>query len=213
MNARERLRLMIRDTPGSMTVWSKPEIDNAFARYDAEHRVDVIAEAAALLRGQAARKKAVRHWSATGLRLAAHLLDKLALGDEAFTILCSASTCQETAPLSVAVEDWQRPVGGQGWLCLPCGIDAEKATAPAAPATQEDTDRQAALLNAIRKEPARRWKSGRALALLSRLGYHPISASTASHDLAALAAAGHLTRREQLGVRWYEVARRTGGAK
>lgn len=36
MNARERLRIMIRDTPGSMTVWSKPEIDDAFAAYDAE---------------------------------------------------------------------------------------------------------------------------------------------------------------------------------
>lgn len=66
-------------------------------------------------------------------------------------------------------------------------------------------DRQTALLAAIREERARRWKSGRAAQLLRRLGYGPVSSSTASHDLAALAAAGHLIRHDQLGVRWYEL--------
>lgn len=44
MNARDRLRIMIRSDRGSMTVWSQPEIDAAFARYDEEHRAEVLAE-------------------------------------------------------------------------------------------------------------------------------------------------------------------------
>ncbi|MFH9823070.1 hypothetical protein [Streptomyces bobili] len=69
--------------------------------------------------------------------------------------------------------------------------------------------RQAALLNAILQAPARRWKSGRAISVLREAGYHPVSPNTASHDLAALASAGHLVRHEEKGVRWYEVARRS----
>lgn len=49
MNARERLRIMIRKNEGSMTVWSKPEIDDAFTAYDAEHRASVLAEVVAWL--------------------------------------------------------------------------------------------------------------------------------------------------------------------
>ena len=45
MNARDRLRIMIRSDRGSMTVWSEPEIDDAFAAYDVEHRAEVLAEA------------------------------------------------------------------------------------------------------------------------------------------------------------------------
>jgi hypothetical protein len=70
---------------------------------------------------------------------------------------------------------------------------------------RNDTARQAALLNAIRKDPTGRWKSGRAVKVLRQLGYHPISPGTASRDLAALAAVGHLIRHEETGVRWYEV--------
>lgn len=73
-----------------------------------------------------------------------------------------------------------------------------------------ENDRQAALLDAIRQDPTGRWKSGRAVKVLRQLGYHPISPGTASHDLAALAAAGHLIRHEETGVRWYEVAHRGG---
>uniref|UniRef100_UPI00131BC046 hypothetical protein n=1 Tax=Streptomyces sp. NRRL F-6674 TaxID=1463877 RepID=UPI00131BC046 len=62
------------------------------------------------------------------------------------------------------------------------------------------------LMAGIRREPARRWKSGRAVNLLRRLGYHPISPRTASRDLAALAGAGLLVMHEEKGVRWYEVA-------
>lgn len=73
-----------------------------------------------------------------------------------------------------------------------------------------ETTRQAALLDAILQDPNGRWKSGRAVKVLRQLGYHPISPGTASHDLAALAAAGHLTRHEETGVRWYEAAHRGG---
>jgi alkylhydroperoxidase family enzyme len=76
--------------------------------------------------------------------------------------------------------------------------------------TAADLERQAALMAGIRKEPARRWKSGRAVGLLRRLGYHPISPRTASRDLAALAAAGLLVMHEETGVRFYTVARRGG---
>jgi hypothetical protein len=72
--------------------------------------------------------------------------------------------------------------------------------------------RQAALLAAILQAPARRWKPGRAVTALREAGYHPLSPGTAAGDLSALAAAGHLVRHESTGVRWYEVARRTGGA-
>ncbi|MFI1702012.1 hypothetical protein ACH419_39530 [Streptomyces bobili] len=74
-----------------------------------------------------------------------------------------------------------------------------------------DRARQAALLVGILAAPARRWKSGRAVNVLREAGYHPISPSTASHDLGALAAAGHLIRHEESGVVWYEIARRSGG--
>jgi SpoVK/Ycf46/Vps4 family AAA+-type ATPase len=76
------------------------------------------------------------------------------------------------------------------------GDDAEART---------ESARQAALLGAIRKDPSGRWKSGRAVKALRQAGHHPISPSTASHCLAALAAAGHLIRHEETGVRWYEV--------
>ena len=72
--------------------------------------------------------------------------------------------------------------------------------------------RQAALLDAILQAPARRWKSGRAVNALSEAGYL-VSPGTASQDLAALAAEGHLIRHEDKGARWYEVARRPGGSR
>lgn len=68
----------------------------------------------------------------------------------------------------------------------------------------DSTDRRSALLNEIRKDPSGRWKSGRAVTVLRSRGFHPVSMSTASRDLAALAAAGHLVMREEPGVRWYE---------
>ena len=70
--------------------------------------------------------------------------------------------------------------------------------------------RQAALLAAIRRDPSGRWKSGRAVRVLRQLGYHPVSPGTASQDLAVIAAAGHLVRFEEPGVRWYEAASRGG---
>lgn len=88
---------------------------------------------------------------------------------------------------------------------------AARAQARIAPdTTAADLERQTALMAGIRQEPARRWKSGRAVGLLRRLGYHPISPRTASRDLAALAAAGLLVMHEEKGVRWYEVARQGG---
>ncbi|WP_086768139.1 hypothetical protein [Streptomyces bobili] len=71
------------------------------------------------------------------------------------------------------------------------------------------TFRRAVLLDEIRKNPAGRWKSGRAVGVLRRRGLHPISAGTASADLVALAAVGHLVLHGEKGVRWYEVARRS----
>ncbi|HZF92023.1 hypothetical protein [Streptomyces sp.] len=70
-----------------------------------------------------------------------------------------------------------------------------------------DTARQAALLNVVLAEGGG-WKSGRALRALHQLGFTSIGQSTASHDLAALAAGGHLIRFEEKGVRWYEPAQR-----
>jgi hypothetical protein len=84
----------------------------------------------------------------------------------------------------------------------------EKNSPAGAEATPGDGPRQAALLDAIRKDPSGRWKSGRAVKALRAAGHHPVSPSTASHCLAALAAAGHLIRHEEEGVRWYEVATR-----
>lgn len=55
MNARERLRLMIRDNRGNMTVWSQPEIRDAFAAYDAE-LLHGAAEAAAEIHQQCHRE-------------------------------------------------------------------------------------------------------------------------------------------------------------
>jgi hypothetical protein len=63
--------------------------------------------------------------------------------------------------------------------------------------------RQAALLHAIQAAPQGRWKSGRAAGALRKAGW-PVSASTASADLQALVAAGHLARHEEAGVVWYE---------
>ncbi|GAB2731471.1 hypothetical protein [Streptomyces bullii] len=85
----------------------------------------------------------------------------------------------------------------------------EKSSPTGADATPADTARQADLLTAIRAHRGR-WKSGRALRTLRQLGFTSISKSTASHDLSALAAAGHLTRFEEKGVRWYELAQRGG---
>jgi hypothetical protein len=47
MNARARLRLMIRTSAGQMTVWSDAEVDAAFADYRAEVRAEALAEAKA----------------------------------------------------------------------------------------------------------------------------------------------------------------------
>ena len=67
-----------------------------------------------------------------------------------------------------------------------------------------DADRRSVLLSEIRMDPTGRWKSGRAVKALRSRGIHPVSMSTASHDLAALAADGHLVMHEEPGVRWYE---------
>jgi hypothetical protein len=83
--------------------------------------------------------------------------------------------------------------------------DDAAARAEATPAAK----RQADLLTAVLAHGGR-WKSGRAVRELRMLGHHPVSPSTASHDLATLAAAGHLVRYEEKGVRWYSVARRGG---
>lgn len=66
-----------------------------------------------------------------------------------------------------------------------------------------DADRMTALLTAIHNEPDRHWKSGRAVKALRAAGHEQVSASTASRYLRQLAAAGHLARHEQLGVRYY----------
>jgi hypothetical protein len=68
-----------------------------------------------------------------------------------------------------------------------------------------------ALLDAIRQQPNLRWKSGRAVRALRAAGHHPVSPGTASRYLKQLAAAGHLIRHEQIGVRWYEAAPKAGG--
>lgn len=62
---------------------------------------------------------------------------------------------------------------------------------------------QAALLDAVLAFGGR-WKSGRAVTALRGLGFYPVSPGTASADLRALAAAGHLVMHEKPGVRWYE---------
>jgi hypothetical protein len=69
------------------------------------------------------------------------------------------------------------------------------------------TARRGALLAAIRRSPAGRWKSGRAVTVLRPLGFHPISPGTAGHDLAALAIQGHLIRHDEPGCTWYELHR------
>ena len=68
----------------------------------------------------------------------------------------------------------------------------------------DDADRRSVLLSEIRMDPTGRWKSGRAVKALRARGFHPVSMATASHDLAALAADGHLVMHEEPGVRWYE---------
>ena len=73
----------------------------------------------------------------------------------------------------------------------------------AIPADLLTEQRQAALLRAV-KEQRGRWKSGRARRLYEALGYGRLSKSIASHDLLVLAAAGHLTRHEADGVRFFE---------
>lgn len=75
MNARECLRAMIRDNRGDMTVWSKPEIDDAFAAYDAERHAEVTRANAALIEDAACDAD----WDKTpaycrGLRAGAELL-------------------------------------------------------------------------------------------------------------------------------------------
>lgn len=72
-----------------------------------------------------------------------------------------------------------------------------------APANVVTAQRQAALLRAVQAQGGR-WKSGRARRLYQQLGYGCLSKSIASHDLAALAAAGHLTRHDSDGCRYYE---------
>lgn len=64
------------------------------------------------------------------------------------------------------------------------------------------TQRRTALLKAVRTEGGR-WKSGRAIRLYEHLGYGHLGKSTASRDLLALAAAGHLIHHEADGVRYF----------
>lgn len=73
---------------------------------------------------------------------------------------------------------------------------AQHAKTPAA--------RRDALLAAIEADPSGRWKSGRAVTALHKAGFHPVSAGTASRDLARLAAAGHLIRHTDPDCTWYE---------
>lgn len=69
--------------------------------------------------------------------------------------------------------------------------------------TLNEADRMTALLAAIHANPDIRWKTGRAVKALRAAGHHPVSPGTASGYLKQLAAAGHLIRHEQLGVRFY----------
>ena len=83
-------------------------------------------------------------------------------------------------------------------------LDARLALHPdAVPADVVTEQRQAALLRAIKTQGGR-WKSGRARRLYEALGYGHLGKGTASRDLCALAAAGHLTRHEADGVRYFE---------
>jgi hypothetical protein len=83
-------------------------------------------------------------------------------------------------------------------------LDARLVLHPGAvPAELLAEQRQAALLRAV-KQQGGLWKSGRARHLYEALGYGQLSKSTASHDLCALAAAGHLIRHEADGCRFFE---------
>lgn len=76
-----------------------------------------------------------------------------------------------------------------------------------------DADRMTALLAAIHANPDVRWKTGRAVKALRAAGHHPVSPNTASGYLKQLAAAGHLIRHEQLGVRFYTLKHRKDGSQ
>jgi len=83
-------------------------------------------------------------------------------------------------------------------------LDARLVLHPeAVPSAVLAEQRQAALLRAVRAEGGR-WKSGRARRLYEHLGYGRISKSIASHDLLTLAAAGHLTRHDSDGCRYFD---------
>ncbi|MET8826025.1 hypothetical protein ABZX40_13210 [Streptomyces sp. NPDC004610] len=72
-------------------------------------------------------------------------------------------------------------------------------------------DRQNALLDAIRQDPHRRWKSGHARDVLRKQGW-PVSKGTTGGDLARLAEAGHLVLHEEPNARWYSLADRGGAS-
>lgn len=73
MNARERLQVMIRTDRGSMTVWSRPEVEDAFAAYDTERRAEVLAEVTGWL------VKKAREFRAEGTRTARTQADTAAM--------------------------------------------------------------------------------------------------------------------------------------
>ncbi|MEU9333194.1 hypothetical protein AB0D49_08510 [Streptomyces sp. NPDC048290] len=85
--------------------------------------------------------------------------------------------------------------------------EASGAPAPVAPWSMGLTaaDRQTALLDAIRRDPDGRWKSGRARDVLRALGW-PVGKGAAGSDLSRLADAGHLVRHEKPNARWYSLA-------
>lgn len=235
MNARERLEVMIRTDRGSMTVWSQPEIRDALDAYRAEILAEdgqaydgelemfrfLVRTLRLVARGDAGFAEMRR-------LLWHHATDEAAQQElsweknsreaeptpdffqpnhvykhSAWTFRCAAVTTYPgtTDPAAIG---WFRFLNGEWTLYTASQAEWDDGWTD----LSSDTARQAALRDAIRKDPSGRWKSGRAVKVLRDLGHHPLSPSTAARCLAALAAAGHLTRFESEGVRWYEVARR-----
>lgn len=87
----------------------------------------------------------------------------------------------------------------------------EKATAPAAPATPELTERQDRLLGAVRSYRGE-WTTSRALSLYALTDPSVVQRGTARRDLEALARAGHLVLVDKPNNRHYVLRTRKGGA-
>lgn len=76
MSALDDVRRALTDAYGTGPALHDLTTDDLITAARVEMRLTTMEEAVALLRGQAARKKAVRHWSAPGLRQAALVLEK-----------------------------------------------------------------------------------------------------------------------------------------